>query len=1131
MKLLRLEILNLASLDRQGGEVIDFETGVLGKSTIFSIVGPTGSGKSTLLDAICLALYNRAPRYPRMKGKRGKIEIYGEVDNDEKNRLAPTDGRNILTRGKKDGYSKLTFLANNGNVYRAEWHVHFKLKDYTDAETYLYKITSENGTVREETGKWDDIPEIVGLDYDQFLNTVLIAQGDFAKFLTASENDRYELLEKLIGCEEQYTTIANNIKNEKTQASNEYISIKTSYSTYDNDIIKQPELDEVTERIKVLENEEANIKKEVAAVDKSLEWYDSEDKFLKSIADGNAAVQEAKEALAANSDAANRLGLHDLTIDAVRHLGNMRTNMANISKQDEELRQLENQRNKKNEEIKLQNEELLKLKKEAESAQQNIDNQRPHINRARELKGELKLATDLLDEKIKGRQSAEEALGKASEALRKNGEAVAKAQKSKIEKEEALGKLNEEISKKKEENQNDVDIATALFQSKEAEGKGVDPDALQAALSGANRRQVDINELIRIGEERDKKRATIDSDQKKAEQLKTRNNEIDSIMPQKGKDLEILDNELATLNKSYTLMTSEDWNRHRADLAEGDPCPLCGSVHHPYKSDATLAPVVSDMKTMIDEKTTKRNNLNNEIQTLVSEKSGNVGQIQSLSENVGNIEKELGLLGKKWTEIKSNYPEWPEEVDALRQMKGAVDKAVADANEALAKYNALSKDIERLRKNKDTAVAAQRKYNEESADRLNEATSKLNEVVTTLKTEVGKTQNLKEQLEEKQNLLNDSRDQANKAQTEVDNKKKSILDEVGDKDPEELEKQLEKTKNESDNLVKNQIDHIGRLNNELGTIKGKLESTSKAKLEEEKKKVDNEQMLSQWLEQYNASHDGQSRLTVDDIIAISDYTDNWEVLRQYLNSLKSKLTAVEATLQKTNGDHLKHQETKPEADRESLQIRKTELERHTNKELVELKVRRERHDNAQKQMGSLYAQLQAAEKRNQDWTEIVEAIGADGKTLRKIAQCYTLSFLIAHANAEIRKFNSRYELQQVKNSLGIRVIDHDRADDVRDITSLSGGETFIVSLGLALGLSSLSSRNISFENLFIDEGFGTLDPDTLATVINSLSMLQTSQNKKVGVISHTNTMSELITTQIRVIKKGSSGSSHIEIYP
>ncbi len=113
---------------------------------------------------------------------------------------------------------------------------------------------------------------------------------------------------------------------------------------------------------------------------------------------------------------------------------------------------------------------------------------------------------------------------------------------------------------------------------------------------------------------------------------------------------------------------------------------------------------------------------------------------------------------------------------------------------------------------------------------------------------------------------------------------------------------------------------------------------------------------------------------------------------------------------------------------------------------------------------------------------------------------------------------------QVKDSLGIRVIDHDRADDIRDTTSLSGGETFIVSLGLALGLSALSSHGVSLANLFIDEGFGTLDPDALAR-------LQSSRGKKVGVISHTDTMSERITTQIRIVRNGNSGSSHLEFHP
>ena len=166
MKFIKLEILNLASLDREGGEVINFEEGALGDSTIFSIVGPTGSGKSTLLDAICLALYSLAPRYTRKKGERGKIDILGTADKDESNRLAPSDCRNILTRGKKEGYSKLTFRANNGDVYRAEWHVSFLRKKYDKVKTYLYKLSSYNGQLKEEAADWNELPNIIGLDFD-----------------------------------------------------------------------------------------------------------------------------------------------------------------------------------------------------------------------------------------------------------------------------------------------------------------------------------------------------------------------------------------------------------------------------------------------------------------------------------------------------------------------------------------------------------------------------------------------------------------------------------------------------------------------------------------------------------------------------------------------------------------------------------------------------------------------------------------------------------------------------------------------------------------------------------------------------------------------------------------------------
>ena len=273
MKLLKLELLNLASLDRPEGEVIDFENGPLKDCTIFSIVGPTGSGKSTILDAICLALYGRAPRYRKKKGDRNQnIVIYGETDELEKNRLAPTDPRNILTYGKKHGYCKLTFLANNGTLYRAEWHVEFKVKKHAEPMIALYAVDPVTGT--ETTAEWSKLPQIIGLEYDQFLRTVLIAQGAFANFLNSGDDERCDLLEKLIGNKELYDDIVEEIISKKRAATEVYNGLSSEVKGYAVGLIEdQDELEELKRTIGVLEQECANDKKELAAIIEALGWY------------------------------------------------------------------------------------------------------------------------------------------------------------------------------------------------------------------------------------------------------------------------------------------------------------------------------------------------------------------------------------------------------------------------------------------------------------------------------------------------------------------------------------------------------------------------------------------------------------------------------------------------------------------------------------------------------------------------------------------------------------------------------------------------------------------------------------------------------------------------------------------
>ncbi|MDD3037525.1 AAA family ATPase [Bacteroides sp.] len=153
------------------------------------------------------------------------------------------------------------------------------------------------------------------------------------------------------------------------------------------------------------------------------------------------------------------------------------------------------------------------------------------------------------------------------------------------------------------------------------------------------------------------------------------------------------------------------------------------------------------------------------------------------------------------------------------------------------------------------------------------------------------------------------------------------------------------------------------------------------------------------------------------------------------------------------------------------------------------------------------------------WAKLNKLIGsADGAKFKVIAQSYTLNLLLLHANRHLSYLSKRYKLQQIPDTLGLQVIDCDMCDEVRTVYSLSGGESFLISLALALGLSSLSSNNLKVESLFIDEGFGSLDADSLRTAMEALEQLQ-MQGRKIGVISHVQEMSERISVQIQVHKK------------
>lgn len=1136
MKFLQLEILNLASLDKQGGEVINFEEGALGESTIFSIVGPTGSGKSTLLDAICLALYNRAPRYPRKKGdKNQNIEIFGEADANENNRLAPTDSRNILTRGKKEGYSKLTFLANNGSIYRAEWHVRFQRVRYENAKTSLYKITRNGEQLAEEIADWNELPNIIGLDYDQFLRTVLIAQGSFANFLTAKENERYELLEKLIGCEETYTNIATEIKKAKDQAVDAYNQMAASVEAVKQNLLNDEELAKLQEEITLLEKAEKELESQLKAISENLQWYEENDKQTKQIAIYQADMEQAANAIKDIQAQIIRLQLHDEVQPAVNLLQEVERQIQSIHNQEEEI--LKSEAAIKSKEVGITESEhtLSYLKEVVNKAQEQLEKAMPVIAEARALKTKMEAAMPNLKEKKEALELAQKENLTAQRDVEENARNIQKWEAETEKANLALKTKQEEIAKQKQVLHEATQAAEQTWETEKNKTAGQNIEELQTQKSAAEKKLQDVLQAIKVVAHLDSATTEKQKNEERIQVLGKRNAEIDEAL---GKlFIEALEKETLTLRNAYTLMVSEKWEIHRANLTEGKPCPLCGSTTHPYHTDnRQFEEATTELSQLLKAKEDLLKLQQKQEKDLSGERKQNDGEVQTLQKQQEKLLGEIATYEEEWKALIDQYPKIPKEEAELKSLLPIYEDKAKEATGKLSLFNKIQKEIERLTQLKDKAVKDEAAYESKASTILNNAQESASICATKLAEHKALTTNLISQEKNKKEAYEKALQAWNNTKKEMEEWQAQYQQILNGEEPDAAEQRLTAAKDEATKAADDQNENINKLKAELANSKGSHQTmlsqnkTTKETLQTKEKELD------LWIEEYNNQLAEKSiepslinRNTIREMLHSAE---DWNAIRREKDEKEKAAASTTALYQNAEKAHQQHLEHQPAKSRDALlAIQQEYQERSQRNELIAANARMQNHQEAVKQLGDKAEALKLVTQEKDDWTAITDAIGADGKTLRKIAQCYTLSFLITHANQEIRKFNSRYELQQVKHSLGIRVIDHDRADDIRDTTSLSGGETFIVSLGLALGLSALSSRNISFENLFIDEGFGTLDPDTLATVIDSLAMLQSSQGKKVGVISHTDTMSERITTQIRIIKNGSSGSSHIEIYP
>jgi len=294
--------------------------------------------------------------------------------------------------------------------------------------------------------------------------------------------------------------------------------------------------------------------------------------------------------------------------------------------------------------------------------------------------------------------------------------------------------------------------------------------------------------------------------------------------------------------------------------------------------------------------------------------------------------------------------------------------------------------------------------------------------------------------------------------------------------------------------------------------------------------------LADWLDDYRRESDGLDPVEDSaELARLLQVGAAWLAQeRTALGALDADVASASAVLNERRAQRAAHLASKPEDEQplETVQalFDAIKAERQSAHDLAAaLRLRALQDDERRKHAESSLAEIERQQAVEARWGKLSELIGSsDGKKFRNYAQQFTLDVLLGYANAHLAQLAKRYRLERVSYqgmpSLALMVRDQDMGGEVRSVNSLSGGESFLVSLALALGLASLSSNRVRVESLFIDEGFGSLDSDTLGVAMDALDALQ-SMGRKVGVISHVQEMTERIATKVLVRPSGGGSSA------
>jgi exonuclease SbcC len=1003
MKINKISFTNVNSL--KGSHTIDFDQRPISDAGIFAIVGPTGAGKSTILDVITLALYNKVPRF-------------GAVSKNDIEKLG-----SIITYATNDASAAVTYTVK-GVTYRSSWSIqknrnnnwndyHMELVNVTDFES-IYPINKS------------EVPnsnaQIIGLDFNQFVKSILLSQGDFDQFLKSNAKDRAELIEKITG-----TTIYRTLGLKAFEKSKQYLEqIKFLQLQLDQKkLMSDEDIKAIDASKQLIENDLKKLTHEIEEGQLQEVIITKANQLINGIKENEFTLRSVKQSIVDFSSNEVKLARHESLSPYRSDISEYTWLNKEATRYNSQINQLRNQSIQL---AKVKENILIEVKHLLEDKNDNTDILQ-HISSIDIKYSSIKInLADLLEDGTKVRQKITDLQSKTDNTDSKGIISIGDPKLALEAIDNRIQEYTKNLSKLKlvDTNINElISLEVALMD-------GVYKETHQRQLIENIKNKIEAytqNEKDNL--------ITSDDIQSLADEL--------SIMEVLNRDK----NQIIQTLKNNKGLKLDDL---RNSLVVGENCPLCGSM----VDDLSKLPIL-------------------ELGQIVLEIDIIDTELQKLTQSINLANKKMKDLNSKYLSNSALNQTIKDDVakqgfDILSYDK--MDDLISKSNEKLREQSIKLQDIREI---KDVKI---------NLDVLMIAKSLFEELSAIMQDYRSNEKIFKEKYKgiEVTSVLAKFRT----SYTDINN---SIL--------------------QNSTLLKNISSELKTIEENLVVVTNKL-SISLSSLDIE---------------------------SIDFAIALLLEEAEFQRLKNLKEILISKQNNLKILIHKDQSelDELKDEIAKIEIhDIEKLRQSIADKNKIKNQFLEEIgKIKQQLNTNSEAQASRILIEneLINAQSNGRKWELLKAIIGdAKGSVFSSFAQNLTLNHLVRLANHRLSNFTDRYLIHTPTQDRDLEIIDTYQSNAIRAVKTLSGGETFLISLAMALSLSDLASRNINLECLFIDEGFGTLDNETLDLALDSLESLKNDSGKTIGIISHVEPLKERITTQI-VLAKDGQGYSTLNVIP